>query len=71
MNVLEISGLTKRYPKFTLDHVSFSVEKGSIMGLIGRNGAGKTTTMKSILNLVLPDEGEIRFFGKPLCENEA
>ena len=41
------------------------------MGFIGRNGAGKTTTIKSMLNLIHPDAGEITFFGLPLIENEA
>ena len=40
------------------------------MGMIGRNGAGKTTTMKSILHLVHPDSGEIRFFGQTLDQQD-
>lgn len=40
------------------------------MGFIGRNGAGKTTTLKSILGLVHPDAGEIRYFGLPFAQNE-
>ncbi len=63
MNVLEVKGLCKTYPGFCLDHVSFSVAAGSIMGFIGRNGAGKTTTLKSLLHIVHPDAGEVRFFG--------
>ncbi|MBR5738995.1 MAG: ABC transporter ATP-binding protein [Lachnospiraceae bacterium] len=68
--VLQVEHLTKEYPSFLLDDVSFSVEKGSIMGFIGRNGAGKTTTMKSILNLIHKKSGEIRFFGLDLSEHE-
>ena len=45
MALLEVEGLTKRYPGFTLDSVSFRLETGYIMGFIGRNGAGKTTTL--------------------------
>lgn len=70
MPVLEVKNLAKRYPGFTLEGVSFSLEKGRIMGFIGRNGAGKTTTLKSLLNFVHPDAGEIRFFGMPFLENE-
>ena len=44
---------------------------GRITGFIGRNGAGKTTTIKSILNLVHQDGGEIRYFGLPLDSHEA
>ena len=58
MNALTVEGLTKTYPSFTLDRVSFTLERGRIMGLIGKNGAGKSTTLKSILNLVSPDGGD-------------
>lgn len=70
MDVLSITGLTKRYEKFTLSNVSFTVRQGEIMGFIGRNGAGKTTTLKALLNFVHPDSGEILFFGKPFSQNE-
>ena len=46
MNALEVRELTKVYPEFTLDKVSFFVKQGHISGLIGRNGAGKSTTIK-------------------------
>ena len=52
MNALEVKGLTKVYPDFTLDNVSFCVPQGHIVGLIGRNGAGKSTTIKGILRLI-------------------
>ena len=52
--VLTVSGLCKRYPGFSLENVSFSLEKGHIMGFLGRNGAGKTTTMKMLLGLTKP-----------------
>ena len=65
-NALEITGLTKRYPGFTLDHLSFSLPEGCIMGLIGENGAGKSTTLKMILGLVRPTAGSIRVLGKSM-----
>jgi len=68
--MLEVRGLCKRYPAFTLSDVSFSLQRGEIVGFIGRNGAGKTTTLKSLLGLVHPDAGDIRFFGLPFAENE-
>lgn len=68
--VLEVRGLTRRYPSFLLDHVSFSVEKGKITGFIGRNGAGKSTTLGTLFGFVHPDEGEIRFKGKNIKECE-
>lgn len=70
MEALSVKGLCKEYPSFSLKDISFSVEQGTIMGFIGRNGAGKTTTLKSILNLVHPSRGEIRFFGMELEKNE-
>ena len=71
MSIVEVRGLCKKYPEFTLDNVSFTLEKARITGFIGRNGAGKTTTIKSILNLVHPDAGEVTYFGMPLAGNEA
>ena len=68
--ILEVDGLVKRYPAFTLDNVSFSVKSGSITGFIGRNGAGKTTTIKALLNLVHPDAGSISYFGMDFNDNE-
>lgn len=47
------------------------LESGRIAGFVGRNGAGKTTTIKSMLNLIHPDSGEITYFGMPLTGNEA
>jgi len=70
MDVLSIRELSKHYERFTLDKVSFSVQKGEIMGFIGRNGAGKTTTLKAMLNIVHPDGGEALFFGLPFAQNE-
>ena len=70
MNIVEVRHLCKKYPSFELNDVSFSVSTGRITGFIGRNGAGKTTTIKSMLNLVHPDSGEIDYFGSSLAGNE-
>ena len=70
MSITEVRNLNKTYPSFKLKDISFDIEEGRIIGFIGRNGAGKTTTIKSMLNLVHPDSGEIRYFGLPLTENE-
>lgn len=69
-DALSVQNLCKRYDGFSLNQVSFSVHPGEIMGFIGRNGAGKTTTLKSILNVVHPDSGEVSFFGQRFSENE-
>ena len=70
MALLEVEGLTKRYPGFTPDSVSFRLETGYIMGFIGRNGAGKTTTLKSMLGLVHADAGSVRIDGTEYREDE-
>lgn len=71
MSIAEVKNLNKKYPAFQLSNVSFKIEEGRITGFIGRNGAGKTTTIKSMLNLVHPDSGDILYFGKSLGENES
>ena len=69
-NALEIQGLTKKYDGFTLDNVSFSVPRGTIMGFVGQNGAGKTTTIKAILNIIKADGGTIKILGKDHIAHE-
>lgn len=69
MNALEVKNLTKVYPKFTLDGVSFGVGQGRIAGLIGRNGAGKSTTLKGILGLI-STTGEVRVFDNDMATDE-
>ncbi len=68
--VLEIENLCKNYKNFQLKDVSFALERGRIMGFIGRNGAGKSTTLKSIMNFIHYDGGEIRIFGKHMADSE-
>lgn len=70
MRLLDVKGLTKKYPKFTLSDISFSLEQGRIMGLIGKNGAGKSTTLKSILNMVRPNNGIIQMMGLDFQQEE-
>ena len=62
--IVEVRNLTKQYGKQkALDDVTFSIKKGSIVGLIGPNGAGKTTIMKTLGGLVFPTSGEIEMYG--------
>lgn len=69
-NTLEISNLSKSYKDFHLNNVSFNLPTGYIMGLIGPNGAGKTTIIKTIMNLVMKQSGEIKLFGMDHQEEE-
>ena len=68
--ILNIDGLNKKYPSFSLKDVSFQVKPGEIMGFIGRNGAGKTTTLKSIMNLIHYESGKITAFDLDMTEHE-
>ncbi len=70
MGIVEVQDLSKTFPAFQLEDVSFSLKRGRITGFIGRNGAGKTTTIKAMLNLIHKDSGEISYFGMPLSGNE-
>ena len=68
--ILRVDNLTKQYADFKLDHVSFSVPKGTIMGLIGENGAGKSTTINAILDLIRKDDGTVTFWGQELSSSK-
>ena len=72
-NILELHQVCKAFPKqknmksaFTLDHVSFSLPYGAILGFVGENGAGKTTTIGCILNTIVNKEGTIKLFGRQM-----
>jgi ABC-2 type transport system ATP-binding protein len=67
---LTVSGLTKTYQDFTLDHVSFSVPSGSIVGLVGENGAGKSTTVNAVLGLIQKEAGRVSVLGKEELDNQ-
>ncbi|KYH30358.1 ABC transporter ATP-binding protein [Clostridium colicanis] len=69
-NILEVSNLRKEYKDFTLNNISFTLEKGYIMGFIGPNGAGKSTTIKLIMNLIHRDSGYIKIFGLDNLKHE-
>jgi branched-chain amino acid transport system ATP-binding protein len=67
MALLEVSGLDVHYGGIhALKGVSFSVDEGQVVTLIGANGAGKTTTLRAISGLVRPSAGTVMFDGKPI-----
>ena len=62
--MIEVEGLTKRFGTFTaVDHVSFSVGKGSIFGFLGPNGSGKSTVIRMLCGILEPTEGTARIGG--------
>ena len=64
MNALELHGVQKTYPGFTLGPIDLTLPGGTVCGLIGENGAGKSTTLKLILGILPPESGTIRVLGK-------
>jgi len=64
MILLEVRDLVKRYSgRAVVDHVSFTVDQGEIVGLLGRNGAGKTTTFRMTIGMIAPNHGQVVFDG--------
>ena len=62
--VIIAKDLTRRFGDFTaVDHISFSVNAGEVVGYLGPNGSGKTTTIRMLLGLLIPSEGEARVLG--------
>jgi ABC-2 type transport system ATP-binding protein len=69
---ISLTGLTRSYRGHrALDQVSFEVEAGSIVGLLGRNGAGKTTLLRILAGQEFPSAGSVLIHGAPPTENEA
>jgi ABC-2 type transport system ATP-binding protein len=60
-----LDNVTKKFGDFTaVDNLSLAVRPGRIYGLLGPNGAGKTTTIRMIVNITVPDSGQIKLFGQ-------
>jgi lipopolysaccharide export system ATP-binding protein len=65
MPLLEAKNLMKSYTgRRVVDGVSFHVDKGEIVGLLGRNGAGKTTSFRMVIGMITPEDGTVHFDGK-------
>ncbi|MMZ58697.1 ABC transporter ATP-binding protein YtrB [compost metagenome] len=71
MNAVEIHNLSKSYKNYKLSNVSFHIPNGYITGLIGPNGAGKSTIIKSIMGMVIPDQGDISVLGRSVHSESA
>ena len=70
-NIICAQHITKRYTGHTaLDDVSVEIPTGSVYGLLGPNGAGKTTLIRVINRIIVPDEGQVIFDGKPITQQD-
>ena len=68
--MIAVEGVSKRYGSVTaVDDLSFTVDRGEVVGFLGPNGAGKTTIMRMITGTLQPDKGEVLFDGTPITEN--
>lgn len=68
-NAISVRNVSKNYGDFVaVNNLSLEVEQGSIFGLLGPNGAGKSTTIRMIVNITMPDAGEIRLFDQPMSD---
>lgn len=64
MSIIKVKGLTKKYGTVTaVDHISFEVERGTMLGFLGINGAGKTTAINMLSTLLKPDSGSATLCG--------
>lgn len=65
MLLLNVQNLVKSYDgRVVVDHVSFTVSEGEIVGLLGRNGAGKTTSFRMAMGMITPEKGSVEFNGR-------
>ncbi len=66
-NAISVNRISKNYGDFVaVTDLSLEIKQGSIFGLLGPNGAGKSTTIRMIVNITIPDSGEIHLFGQPM-----
>src|SRR5689334_13634815 len=67
--MIKVRNLTKHFgPKVAVNGVSFTVEKGEVLGFLGPNGAGKSTTMRMITGFIPPSEGEVTIGGHSIVD---
>jgi ABC-2 type transport system ATP-binding protein len=70
VDAISLENVTKSYDGVpAVSHISLNVRQGAILGLLGPNGAGKTSTIRMVLNILMPDEGSIRVFDRPLNDD--
>jgi ABC-2 type transport system ATP-binding protein len=66
-NAISVDRISKSYGDFVaVNNLFMEVKTGSIFGLLGPNGAGKSTTIRMLVNITIPDSGQIMLFGRPM-----
>jgi ABC-2 type transport system ATP-binding protein len=66
MPIVELQQVRKAYDtKVAVDNLSFSIEPGSMFGLLGPNGSGKTSSIRMMIGITVPDSGNVQLFGQP------
>lgn len=72
MSIIKVDNLTKMYQDFVaVNHISFEVKEGTMLGFLGVNGAGKTTVINMLATLLKPEEGYVEICGELLGKNDA
>jgi ABC-2 type transport system ATP-binding protein len=70
MNALEVENISKSFGDFNaVKNLSFKIPEGTIYSLLGPNGAGKTTTIRMVMNIIIPDDGQIKILDQKMDEN--
>ncbi len=70
MNALDVENISKSFGDFfAVKNLSFKIPEGTIYSLLGPNGAGKTTTIRMVMNIIIPDDGQIRILDQKMDEN--
>jgi ABC-2 type transport system ATP-binding protein len=70
MNALEVENISKSFGDFyAVKNLSFKIPEGTIYSLLGPNGAGKTTTIRMAMNIIIPDDGQIKILDQKMDEN--
>src|SRR5271154_7057460 len=68
--MIKVENLSKAFgPKVAVDRISFTVERGEVLGFLGPNGAGKSTTMRMITGFIPPSEGRVSVGGFDMVED--
>ena len=67
---IQLTGVCKRYPHFTLQAINLELTQGAVLGLVGPNGAGKSTMLRILMGLVRADEGRVTVLGRDMPADE-